>query len=175
LSKGVLEKPRTFRNVDFGNSRVKQYAEDLNSGQDSLEFAELQDLVSLLVKWCRDLPVPIIGEELMPNLRNAYDDGRFIDFVEGLTLPFHLTLRYLTGFIRDVVDEREITKMSANDMAELFAPMVVSVGHVADSVAGRRYRDIAVRLFVFLIEKWNTADIYPLDPEILVMNSSEVQ
>jgi hypothetical protein len=173
MSKGVLKKPRIFRDADAENARVRHYADDLNSGQDSLEFAELCDVVSLLIKWFRDLPVPIICEEMMPKLRNAAAEGRFIDFVEGLPLPLHLTLRYFTGFVRDVVNAQEITRMSSTNVAEMFGPLVVYGGGVRDAFVMRRFRDISIRLIAHLIERWDTTDIYPLDPSLLKRSDGE--
>ncbi|KAH0793140.1 RhoGAP domain containing protein [Histomonas meleagridis] len=163
LSKGAERITGIFRLP--GNMKlVQQMVQDIDKGNDPIPNSEIFDLLSLFKLWFRDLSNPTVPVEALPYLKNAHEDGNYLDFVVQHLPPAHLNLLgYLIGFLQRLAKAEEETKMGPKNLAIVFSPNIVQPQVDFNEPAQvKEYSDIAIGFLQFLIENWDVSQYYPL-------------
>jgi hypothetical protein len=151
-----------------GNSMItKQMIDAYNSGGNFTEEAGLHECASCFKAWFAELPVPIVAGENVDALKTAADGGKWVEFAESLPAAPAAVLKYLIGFLQRLVKVSSVTKMGASNMAIVFAPNIVSLAEVIDTMAMARFGEMAQGFIAGLIQTWDTSELYPLKPELL--------
>ncbi|OHT09812.1 RhoGAP domain containing protein [Tritrichomonas foetus] len=157
---GIFRLPGNMRRVD-------EMTDELNQGRDSLMSAEVNDIASLMKKWFRDLPDPVVNLEKVDLLENAFEDKTYIEFTESLPKTHKLTLMYLIGFLQHLCKSEAQTKMNAKNYAIVFGPNIVQVRDMNEPMKLKKFSDITIEYLTTLIQSWDTSMIYPLSHEYL--------
>jgi hypothetical protein len=61
----------------------------------------------------------------------------------------------------------EVTKMGLSNLAILFSPTVVALPPCTELDAVAEHTGVSHEFLAFLLNNWDTSDIYPLPPELL--------
>ncbi|OHT03055.1 RhoGAP domain containing protein [Tritrichomonas foetus] len=157
---GIFRLPGNLRKVD-------EIADELNQGRDSLISADINDIASLMKKWFRDLPDPVINLSRVDFLENAFEDKNYLEFVETLPKTHKLTLMFLVGFLQHLAQSEEVTKMNAKNLAIVFGPNIVQIRDTNEPFKIKKFADITIDFMTFLVTSWDTSYIYPLSQEYL--------
>ena len=146
-----------------GNAKlVEKYQGLVNDGKEIPQDAAINDLASLLKSWFGLLPDKIIPEELSGEFVSVIEDKNYVEFYEKLPQANALALKYLIGFLQDLDQYKESTKMPAKNIAICFAPNIVD-----PVINGKNINNGTIEFLVELIDKLNTEDTYPLPPHFL--------
>ncbi|EAX84836.1 RhoGAP domain containing protein [Trichomonas vaginalis G3] len=161
-TEGIFRLPGSLKKVD-------EMALGTNDGKDMISKADLHDIASLFKKWFRDIPNPVVPIDRVNDLMNVFDDGKqeYIQFSESLPRPHKMVLKYLIGFLQELTRSEEYTKMTAKNLAIVFGPNIVQSHDVTSQDMVRKFTDVAIDFMVFLIENWDTSEIYPMRREYL--------
>ena len=166
LAKNALNTEGIFR-IPGNKKLVEKLQDDINEGKDTLDEAGVHDICSLLKSWFASLPETVIGAERFGELQTAFENETIIDFVHTLPKAHFLTLRYLIGFLKHLSKGQAITMMGPSNLARVFAPNVIDSA-TNDLRLAKNRMQIAEDFMSFLISNWDTSDIYPPAPELLV-------
>jgi hypothetical protein len=79
--------------------------------------SSINDITSLLKKWVRDLPDPMVPFNLTMNADSVHENNKIIEFADNLPGAHKLTLKYLVGYLRFVSQSEEINLISAYNLA----------------------------------------------------------
>lgn len=159
---GIFRLPGSLKTVD-------EMALGTNDGKDMISKANLNDIASLFKKWFRDIPNPVVPINRVEDLLNVYEDQQnaYIEFAESLPRPHKMVLMFLIGFLQDLVKSAEYTKMTAKNFAIVFGPNIVQSHSVTSQEMVRKFTDVAIDFLIYLIEHWDTSEIYPMRREYL--------
>ena len=159
---GIFRLPGNLKKID-------EIADELNQGRDSLSSASVHDLASLMKKWFRDLPDPVVNLGKVELLENAFEDPEkpYIDFANSLPNSHRLTLMYLIGFLQKLCKSQDVTKMTSKNFAIVFGPNIIQIRDSNEPSKIKKFSDIAIEFVSTLIESWDTSQIYPLNMEYL--------
>ena len=158
---GIFRLPGNLKLVD-------QTAERLNKGINEMDTLDVNDIASLLKKWLRDLPDPLVNLASIGKLENAYDTKEYIEFTDKeLPKTHRLTLMFLIGFLQELVKYCDVTKMNAKNYAIVFGPNVVQVRDTTEPQRIQKFSEIAIEYLTDLIENWDTSYMFPLNPKFL--------
>ena len=147
--------------------RVREVAEtEANDSLECIKNLPLHDVASLLKQWFRELPNPVVPYIMTDALRKADEDKNLMDFVESLQNTHKYTLMYLIGFLQECATHSNVTLMYDKNLAIVFGPNVVQIN---SNEPGRiqLFSKIANDFVLFLIQNWDTSEIYPLEPDYL--------
>lgn len=158
IAKGGMKSQGIFR-LSGSMRRVEEMTNAANLGEDVLQGPELNDLASFFKKWVREIP-----ETLVPPLyEEAYNDAndgthRIIEFVNSLPKLYKCSLGYLVGFLQKIAIAVDETKMTATNLAIVFAPNVIQYKSdmMRDSSSNSR------TFLTYLLENWDVSFVYPL-------------
>ena len=155
-----------------GNMKlIDTLADDLNNDNDTLESPEknpnLNDLASLLKKWIRDLPEPLVPFDKLKALETDAKDNSFIEFNELLTRANHASMMYLIGFLQSLLNYSDFTKMNEHNFAICFAPAIVRAPEDTDPKRIHLISDLGITYVETLILQWETSKLFPLKEEFL--------
>jgi hypothetical protein len=167
LRKGCENCEGVFR-VTGDLKRVDWMAGEFNSGRDVISGANVIDIACLFKKWFRDLPDPVCPIERLSDLRTAYENRDLLNFADHLCRAHRLTLMYLIGFLQRLVKSEEKTLMGAKNLGVVFGPNIVQVNGVSEPDVLQEFSKIGIDFVTFLIMEWNTSEMYPLDPKLLI-------
>jgi hypothetical protein len=172
LKKGCEETEGLFR-LPGNLKKVDEMADETNRGRDAISAAPMNDIASLFKKWFRDLPDPVVNQDSIPLLREAWDTKDYKGFVDKLPRAHKLTLMYLIGFLQRLVKSEPVTKMGPKNMAIVFGPNIVQLNDNADASMIKLFADVAIEFLTTLVNEWDTSEIYPLNPDLLLEGSSK--
>lgn len=171
MSKMLIEKGAEHVEGIFrlpGNMKlVEETADHLNKGENTLDHLGVHDLASLLKKWVRELPDPLVNLASVGLLETAFEQKTYLEFTEGLPKTHQLTLKYLIGFLQHLVKSQNETKMTPKNFAIVFGPNIVQLRDATEPGVIKQYSDIGIEYLTTLIEQWDTSEMYPLDPKYL--------
>ena len=166
LKKGAESHEGIFR-LQGHLRNVETMAEDLNNNHDSISSAPINDIASLLKKFIRDLADPIVPIAKLDELRDVYesDEKDYLGFI--LTLPkiHYNTLVYLIGFLQQMAKAQEVTRMTENNLAIVFAPNIVQPNGITEQNQVQRYSTMAIQFTETLISTLDTTAFYPMPGE----------
>jgi len=163
IEKGAERVDGIFRHP--GNMRVVgEMKQDIEQGNDPIPNAQIHDLLSLFKSFFRDLPNPLVPVNVLPYLKNASEDHCYIKFVQEHLPPAHLTLLgYLVGFLARLAKSAKYTRMTANNIAIVFAPNIVQPEFdYNEPTQVKQFQNISIDFVQFLIENWDVQKYYPL-------------
>jgi hypothetical protein len=165
LRKGCEQTEGLFR-LPGNLKNVEEMAAATNAGRDAIAPAPMNDIASLFKKWFRDLPDPVVTKASLPKLRNAHEDQTYVEFASELPRAHMLTFMYLIGFLQRLAKSEAVTLMGPKNLAIVFGPNVVQTDETSETGI-KLFAEIAIALITTLIEKWDTHEMYPLNPELL--------
>lgn len=155
-----------------GNMKlIDTLAEDLNNDNDTLENPEknpsLNDLSSLLKKWIRELPEPLVPFDKLKALETDVNDNACVEFNELLTRANHASMMYLIGFLQSLLNYSDFTKMNEHNFAICFAPAIVRAPDITDPKRIHMISDLGITFIETLILQWETSQLFPLKDSFL--------
>lgn len=155
-----------------GNMKlIDSLADDLNNDNDTLENPEkncnLNDLSSLLKKWIRDLPEPLVPYDKLKALEIDAKNNSLVDFNELLTRANHASMMYLIGFLQSLLNYSDFTKMNEHNFAICFAPAIVWAPENTDPKRIHLISDLGITYIETLIWQWDTSQLFPLKESFL--------
>jgi hypothetical protein len=160
LAQGAERREGIFRLPGNGKT-VKKLIASISKRLNVIEGAELNDLASLFKSWYGSLPESLVSKELVTNLGEAAVSQQYVDFADGLPELSKLTLMYLIGFLRKLSLSVEFTKMTPRNLAICFAPNIVDLSGIFDTVKATQLAEVAQQFMVALIEEWDVTEAYP--------------
>ena len=164
---GAEQTEGVFRTKDDQN--LGQLMGLAESGKDDfLEGASLGDVTALFMEWYKDIPGGVLGDADLPKLLAATNAKQFADVGAGLQFTKRCVLMYLCGFLRRMVKAETATKMTVEDLAAVFAPLIVRCSDEAkmdDAVQATQ------RMLVALIGDWTLKPVWPVPPSAIVKKS----
>jgi hypothetical protein len=165
FQKGARTAEGVFRLSGMARS-ISEFTAALNAGGDPktvLERATVHDVAQLIKLWFMSLPGRIITPERAGALQTEFEkDKSYIQFMESLPLPEQLSAKYVIGLIQDLLKNEQTTKMGVSNFAIVLGPVMVSMGAGGDQALMMKFNRIAQEFVSFLLENWDTSDIYPL-------------
>jgi hypothetical protein len=159
-TEGLFRLPGNLKLVDG-------IADDANHGRHQVRRATVHDWASLLKKWFRDLPEPILPPDLAPKLAEAFEAKTFFEFLKLLPVAHLNTLKFLIGFLQFLVKNQAVTKMGPKNLAICFGPNIVVIKEAGDVARMQMFADIAIDFLVALIAEWDCSTLYPLPQTML--------
>ncbi|KAK8883316.1 Rho GTPase activating protein 39 [Tritrichomonas musculus] len=155
-----------------GNMKlIDTLADDLNNDNDTLENPEknpnLNDLSSLLKKWIRELPEPIVPFNKIKALEIDSKDDSMVEFCELLPRANHASLMYLVGFLQSLLNYSDFTKMNEHNFAICFAPAIVKAPENTEPARIHFISELGINFIETLILQWNTIPLFPLKEQFL--------
>jgi hypothetical protein len=160
LAKGAETYEGIFR-VSGNLKKVKEMEEIVNNGGDVIKTADLNDLASLFKSWFASLPESLVTDYHLGPLKTAFERRTHLQFVATLPKAHYFCLKYLIGFLQRLVRAEDVTRMTAKNLAIVFAPNIVYSGSVTDPAALTRHGEVAHDFIITLIETWDVTDMYP--------------
>jgi hypothetical protein len=159
-TEGVFRRPGNMQ-------KIKAMQEAINVGQMPIAGADIHDLASLFKAWFSSLPEPILGSDILPELKTGEETKLYVSVVAQLQPAHAAVLKYLVGFLRKLTLAENVTLMGASNLAICFAPNLVDMNNLADHLQARAFCNMAQEFFTSLIATCDTAASYPLKPELL--------
>jgi hypothetical protein len=157
---GVFRLPGNLRKVD-------EMAAEANRGGDAISGSVMNDIASLLKKWFRDLPDPVVNVDSLSLLKEAFETKDYLGFVEKMPTAHRMTLMYLIGFMQKLVPSEEVTMMGPKNLAICFGPNIVQAEDGADEKTIKMLSDVAIEFITTLVNDWDTSPVFPLNPAFL--------
>ena len=169
LQKGGCEKFEGLFRLPGNKKVIDDVADKLNDGVDEIEASNLSvhDLASLLKKWIRELPNPIVSNETINALELDSNSNSFVEFTELLTRANQTSLMYIIGFLQSLIPHSNSTKMDPKNYAICIGPAIVRLPNGSSPQMISKFTDITVNFIVSLIYEWDTSPIFPLDESLL--------
>lgn len=151
-----------------GNSQlVDVLVEDMNKGVDNLENPNLKvsinDLSSLLKTWFTSMPNPVIPVEALKAFESQVKRQSYIDFIDLLERCNQATLIYLIGFLQDMLQYSDVTKMNERNLAICFSSSILRVPDTYEPEIIKQYSTMSINFLENLILKLDTSEMFPLD------------
>jgi hypothetical protein len=159
LEKGCRSTVGIFREV--GNMQgLTAIIAAANAGDDGyLADAALNDVGSFYKRWFRDIPGGLLTEAMTAELLDLMPDD-FIMFANGLDTLRRNILMHLIGFLRELKDFAEETKMNMANLAMVFGAAILD----SESIPTSKLAEVSHRMSFFitaLAEKWDVSAVYP--------------
>jgi hypothetical protein len=150
---------------------VQNMIAEVNRGSDlSAIFASgtLNEVALVFKLWFANLPERIVSGDLTQVLRSVYEtDKDYIGFLDELPQAHFWTLKFLCGFLKHIAKGEAVTKMGLSNLALLFSPTVVALPPLTEISAVAEHTAVSNEFLRFLLDNWDTSDIYPLPLALL--------
>jgi len=152
-----------------GNMRlVNELSTKVDTDISCLNDVNLHDVGSLLKMWFRNMTIPVVPFARNDDLFVSHRDHKDLDFVETLPKINRYTLMYLIGFLKEAASHSSATQMHDNNLAIVFGPNIVQAAeNETDSSKLQAISSYANDFVLYLIQNWDTSEIYPLNPYFL--------
>eukprot|EP00301_Raphidiophrys_heterophryoidea_P009618 c141_g1_i1.p1 GENE.c141_g1_i1~~c141_g1_i1.p1 ORF type:complete len:264 (-),score=45.46 c141_g1_i1:63-821(-) len=124
-TEGIFRIPGNKEGVDTEKAR-------LNNGETKLVTQDIHVAASLLKLWYRELPHPLIPQELTDACLKIATEPRethatyVLNVLAGVPSPNLETCKYLIRTLQRINAHKEETKMTASNLATVFSPSLVS-------------------------------------------------
>jgi hypothetical protein len=99
---------------------------DVNRRIEILAIGDVNVLANLLKMWLKELPNPIVPIELIDSFTTMAEQGKYLGFVEMIPQVHQLSLLYIVGFVRELVQHVAETGMEKTELAMIFGPLIVN-------------------------------------------------
>jgi hypothetical protein len=165
LARGAATREGIFR-VPGSLRRIQEIAAELNGGGggDSLATAHINDLAYLFKAWFGDLPIAVIPPEYVDDLLElGQAQEKYLPFVERIPPLHRAVLAFLAGFLRQIAQTADVTRMTVRFLAMCFGYKLLPPETPMAADLEKR-RDLAVDFLETIIKQMDTSGIYPLPP-----------
>jgi hypothetical protein len=158
---GALTHEGVFR-VPGNVGDVNRAVDEINRGDWEARLDDVDTLASLVKTWLRTLHEPLLSAEALREI--TIDDGveNCIRVANSLDIEKRHTLMYMIGFLQELAENVEFTKMTpSNSVISLGRAFVRLPDVVLLEEARNDPMGIAKdKLLIRLIENWNTKSVY---------------
>lgn len=163
LTKKKAVKTPNLLDLPYDQEKVEQLSVDMLSDPKILDRVAVEDLMGLLKYWLISISDPLISRSTF-NAFLHYENP--IEYVNGMPSAHRDSLKYLVGFLQDILNNDDENNSTGSKLASVFGPLIVDpteivhTQEVYDAIIARSSEFLKSILFA-----WQTGDIYPLPSE----------
>lgn len=164
LEKGGASQEGLFR-ISGRMTEVRKMIETFNTGVDAIQSdTSVNDICSTFKAWFREMPIPIVQPDKFAEITTVGENEKhkYIEYAESLLKAHKNVLKFLIGFLQNLVIYKEATRMDAKNLSIVFGPNIVQYDEESTESDIKITSDAANGFLQYLIENWDTSDIYPL-------------
>lgn len=167
--------------ISATSMNVEKLLEEVYGGNYDFECTDPHVVANALKKWLREMKEPLLSPTLRDQAFLAVDiadkepemaELKILSIFNGLSTSTQLLIKGLIRLMRDISHppNREITKMTPQNLAVVFAPSFARVDNVTDPIMALQLSEKIQKLIVILIRIIETSD-YPTAQEELARSS----
>ena len=123
----------------------------------------LSDITALFVEWYRAIPGGVLSDAEVPKLLAASTAKNFTDIGAQLQFTKRCVLMFLCGFLRKLSKAEPTTRMSLQDLAAVFAPVILHCSENRDQAV-----ECTKNMLVALSTDWRLEPIWPVPASAMV-------
>jgi hypothetical protein len=165
--KNALKSPGLFRGVRAVDDILKVVNDDL----DAMRPHDVFTIASLLLRWLKDLPNPLIPIERLDKFVAAMREGTQFAFLNTLPQIHRMALLHIAGFLQDFVKNGA----DQGELAAIFGPLIIGAERANhDPSVQSALNKQATAFFDLVLGEAPTEVIYPLDPDYLMIPKAAV-
>jgi hypothetical protein len=158
---GALKHEGVFR-VPGNGGDVNRAIDAINQGDWEARLDDVDSLASLVKTWLRTLHEPLISAEALREITIEEEVENCIRVANALDIEKRHTLMYLIGFLQEIANNVEFTKMTPSNSVVSMGRAFVRLPDII-SLEEARNDPMSIakdKLLVRLIEHWDTTLVY---------------
>jgi hypothetical protein len=166
--RNALKTDGIFR-VQGNEGLLREILAEVDQDAAVLARGDVHVLATFLKTWLKELPNPIVPIELFNNFQEMAEQNKFLGFVETLPQVHLLTLTYIIGFLKELLENQEYTGMDKSDISTIFGPCFVNPARFAkkNPELVQKLTELSVAFCRRLLDARDATIIYPLNPAYL--------
>lgn len=174
IDMGGLKTENIFRHKPIDEDECNKIISELNQGRTEVTANDVHSVACVLKTFFQTLQEPLIPLSAAYSFSTSMRFYECIYKAETLSNENKETLKYMIGFLQELISFKEITKMGVNDLTRIFASFFIRNVTNQPQVPMDSLISNTAWFLTCLIDHWDTEDIYDKHSNDFVYNTTIV-